>query len=72
MIVIIKDTNEIWWKKEEDIERTFRTYFNELFTSARTKSAEDICEVVRNRIFDEDHEWCSCSFDSVDIKETLK
>lgn len=61
-ILGIKDSNGIWWKKEDDIERTFRSYFD---------GANDICEVVRNMLSFEGRVWCIIPFDPLDIMEAL-
>ncbi|CAI8588633.1 unnamed protein product [Vicia faba] len=67
-IVRIKDASMIWCKKEDDIERIFRTYFNELFTSSKPVGAETITEVVKDIISGEDCDWYRRPFDSLDIK----
>lgn len=42
-----------------DIERVFTTYANDIFSSSGKEYVEIICEVVRNRLYEENFWWCN-------------
>lgn len=70
-ITNIQDPNGFWWSKEDGIEIIILSYFRKIFSSSGSVGENNICEVIKNRITDENKNLCNLYFTPDDVKEAF-
>jgi hypothetical protein len=63
----LKDAHGVWWKGEDKVEKLLLDYFKELFTTAGPLNVEETCEVVREKLSQEDKVRCAEAFTSDEV-----
>lgn len=55
----IKGEHGVWWRKEDDIEIIFVSYFGEIFACVGIVREDTICEVVKDKLNEANLSWCT-------------
>lgn len=53
----LKDSDGVWWKGEDHVERILIDYFSDIFSSSNPGDIDVVCEVVRGKL-NNDHKEC--------------
>ncbi|PNX64854.1 hypothetical protein L195_g054234, partial [Trifolium pratense] len=67
----IKDEDGVWWRGEEQVEKVFINYFEELFSSSNPSNIEETCEVVKGKLSDNHKTWCEKEYTKEEVKEAI-
>jgi hypothetical protein len=68
----IKDENGVWWHGEEQVEKVFINYFEDLFSSSNPSNIDETCEVVRGKLSDIHKGWCEMDYTIDEVNEALQ
>lgn len=67
----LKDSDGVWWRGEEHVERILIDHFSDIFSSSNPVDIEEVCEVVRGKLNSNHREVCASIFMRHEVKDAI-